>query len=81
MIIFPKVTCGDRDCDGRPCQDEQTTPEPGDFTCPSKSGYFADPANCVNFYICDEWRPQSMNCPVGKKNEMVFLSTMCIQYL
>ena len=34
--------------------------------CPTDEGYYADPLNCMKFYICSEWKAQTMNCPVGK---------------
>lgn len=62
---FPQnVKCGDRDCDGRPCNQE---PDDGDdFKCPSPSGYFEDPKNCAKYYQCYDSIAVHHICPKSK---------------
>ena len=63
-----QVSCGDRDCDGRPCKPNPTTLHPYDFICPEENGYFADPANCMKYYHCSGWVPQRNSCPTGERD-------------
>merc|ERR1712212_1332779 len=49
---FPgNVCCGDRDCDGRDCNDNCGGPEPGPFDCPEPQGFFPDEENCHENHI------------------------------
>jgi len=43
-----------------------TTGKENDFTCPDRWGYFADPKNCIKYYVCKEGIPTRMTCQ--KKN-------------
>ena len=69
------------DCEDRPICDENdenciepastvstVTPPTGkpDFDCPSPSGYFADPKNCIKYYHCFEGNVEEhITCPNG----------------
>ena len=71
-----KVDCGDRPiCDENDenCEEpaptgSTITPPTGnpDFDCPSPSGYFADPKNCIKYYHCFEGNVEEhITCPNG----------------
>ena len=34
-------------------------------TCPSASGYYADPADCHKYYLCSNSTPQHFTCSPG----------------
>ena len=50
---FPEaVYCGDRDCDGRNCNDDNNN---DDFKCDPDNDvehFFPDPNNCAKYYEC-----------------------------
>ena len=50
---FPEaVYCGDRDCDGRNCNDDNNN---DDFKCDPDNHvehFFPDPNNCAKYYEC-----------------------------
>ena len=35
------------------------------FTCPTPSGYYADPTDCSKFYQCSDGQAISMSCGSG----------------
>merc|ERR1711981_8518 len=57
-----KVHCGDRDCDGRPCNDDNN--DDIDFDCEAAGGdgYYADPANCIKYIHCSAGVAESLIC-------------------
>lgn len=69
---FPQnVCCGDRDCDGRACNDNcsggggSSTVKP-DFDCPQANGFFGDPKNCAKYWQCNNDVPIHKTCQVCK---------------
>ena len=56
-----KVCCGERDCDGRSCNDDCGV-EPGDFECPQPNGFFEDPKNCMKYWQCNADIAQHHSC-------------------
>ena len=57
--VFLQVNCGDRDCDGQPC-------EVADFTCPQPTGLFPDPDNCIMYQDCKDGSAMRETCPLGR---------------
>ena len=57
--MLPQVDCGDRDCDGQPC-------EVADFTCPQPTGLFPDPDNCIMYQDCKDGSAMRETCPLGR---------------
>jgi len=51
------VDCGERDCDGQPC-------EVADFTCPQPTGLFPDPDNCIMYQDCKDGSAMRETCPL-----------------
>jgi len=43
--------------------DDETT-ENSDFDCPDAWGYYADPTNCIKYYVCQERVPIRMTCQI-----------------
>ena len=82
------------DCEDRPICDENDenciepastvstiTPPTGnpDFDCPSPSGYFADPNNCIKYYHCFEGNVEEhITCPNGKLRFCTFYNLVYI---
>jgi len=67
---FPKdVSCGDRDCDGRPCK---PNPPPINFTCPADNGLFPDDHNCIKYYQCYEGVPEEKICQVKDNKQLLY---------
>ena len=82
------------DCEDRPICDENDenciepastvstiTPPTGnpDFDCPSPSGYFADPKNCIKYYHCFEGNVEEhITCPNGKLRFCTFYNLVYI---
>merc|ERR1712165_678761 len=62
------VTCGDRDCDGRDCHDNHIV----DFDCPSASGYFPDPKNCMKYYHCYDNQAEHINCQKQNGQQLLY---------
>ena len=58
-----QVCCGERDCDGRDCNDNC---EGGDFECPSPNGFFEDPKNCAKYWQCNNNIAVSHMCDTSK---------------
>ena len=58
-----QVCCGERDCDGRHCNDNC---EGGDFDCPSPNGFFEDPKNCAKYWQCNNDIAVSHMCDSSK---------------
>ena len=54
-----QVNCGDRDCDGQPC-------EVAEFTCPQPDGLFPDPDNCIKYQDCMGGSAMRETCPLGR---------------
>jgi len=53
---FPQnICCGDRDCDGRNCNDVQGGCGNDDdkFDCPEANGFFPDPEYCAKYWQCN----------------------------
>lgn len=65
------VYCGDRDCDGLPCKEPPTTNHPWAFICP-EDGYFADPLNCIKYYVCSGGIAEPVTCPKASNGEQEF---------
>ena len=57
--VFSQVNCGDRDCDGQPC-------EVAEFTCPQPDGLFPDPDNCIKYQDCMGGSAMRETCPLGR---------------
>ena len=36
------------------------------FDCPAQFGYFADPNNCIKYYICDGPNTRRVTCQIRK---------------
>jgi len=67
---FPeKVCCGERDCDGRACNDN--CGNTGDFDCPTPVGFFEDPKDCASYWQCSDNVAVHHTC--DKKNGLQLL--------
>merc|ERR1712172_209425 len=68
---FPQnVCCGERDCDGRSCNDE--CGEGDDFDCPKPSGFFEDPKNCMKYWQCNNDIAQHHSCDTQNGQQLLF---------
>jgi len=70
---FPgNVCCGERDCDGRDCNDDCGGPDPDSpFDCPEAQGFFPDEKNCAKYWQCNADVAQHHAC--DKKNGIQLL--------
>jgi len=67
---FPQqVTCGTRDCDGRPCK---PNPPPTNFTCPTDTGLFPDDDNCMKYFQCYEGTAEQKNCDMRDGKQLLY---------
>ena len=48
-----------------------TTGKENDFTCPDRWGYFADPKNCIKYYVCKEGIPTRMTCQKSNHTQRI----------
>jgi len=68
---FPQnVCCGERDCDGRSCNDE--CGEGDDFDCPKPNGFFEDPKNCMKYWQCNNDIAQHHSCDTQNGQQLLF---------
>ncbi|XP_059166140.1 acidic mammalian chitinase-like [Physella acuta] len=40
-----------------------SSPQPKTFTCTVPNGFFADPASCNSYYVCQKYVPMLIRCP------------------
>merc|ERR1712037_432154 len=62
--------CGERDCDGRSCNDE--CGEGDDFDCPKPNGFFEDPKNCMKYWQCNNDIAQHHSCDTQNGQQLLF---------
>ena len=71
-----KVCCGERDCDGRSCNDE--CGEGDDFDCPKPNGFFEDPKNCMKYWQCNNDIAQHHSCDTREYTINNYTKGACI---
>ena len=71
---FPQnICCGDRDCDGRNCNDVQGGCGNDDdkFDCPEANGFFPDPEYCAKYWQCNNDIATHHTCDKSKSCNLI----------